>query len=116
MLLLNEAIDFNLLLGHNRNLSGKGALIYGGTFRIHDFYCSIITFLDTIRRLVFRPKCRPGYFQNNVSETGFYLRPQGKSTHLGPIDRASPISGYLCHFQDGVCKSKQHNSSVRAKL
>jgi hypothetical protein len=26
----------------------------------------------------------------NVSETGFYLRPQVKPTQLGPIDRASP--------------------------
>jgi hypothetical protein len=29
-------------------------------------------------------------FQNNVSETGFYLRLQIKPTHLGPIDRSSP--------------------------
>jgi hypothetical protein len=29
-------------------------------------------------------------FQNNVSETGFYLRLQVKPTQLGPIDRASP--------------------------
>jgi hypothetical protein len=26
----------------------------------------------------------------NVSEIGFYLRPQVKPTQLGPIDRASP--------------------------
>jgi hypothetical protein len=28
--------------------------------------------------------------KNNVSEIGFYLRPQVKPTQLGPIDRASP--------------------------
>jgi hypothetical protein len=47
--------------------------------------------LDTIHRLVFCLKCRPLYIsKHNVSETGFYLRPQVKPTLLGPIHRASP--------------------------
>jgi hypothetical protein len=43
--------------------------------------------LDTIHRLVY-------FLENNVSETGFCLRPQVKPTQLDPIDRASP---YLYH-------------------
>jgi hypothetical protein len=63
----------------------------------NDFYLnkqsliSIIMFLDIIHRLVFCLKCRPVYIsKHNVSETGFYLRPQVKLILLGPIDRASP--------------------------
>jgi hypothetical protein len=43
-------------------------------------------FLDIIHRLV--------HFLNNhnVSETGFYIRPQVKPTQLDPIDRASPYN------------------------
>jgi hypothetical protein len=48
-------------------------------------------FLDIIQCLVFCLKCRPVYIsKHNVSETGFYLRPQVKPTLLGTIDRASP--------------------------
>jgi hypothetical protein len=52
--------------------------------------------------------------KRNVSETGFYLRHQVKPSQLGQRE-IFPISGHLCHFQDGVYKSKQHNSSARAK-
>jgi hypothetical protein len=49
----------------------------------------IIMFLDIIHRLVFCLKSCPAYIlKHNVSETGFYLRPQVKPTLLGPIDRA----------------------------
>jgi hypothetical protein len=41
----------------------------------------IITILDIIHALSF--------IQNNVSETGFYLRLHVVSTQLGPVDRAS---------------------------
>jgi hypothetical protein len=51
----------------------------------------IIMFLDIIHCLVFYLKCRPVYIsKHNVSETGFYLRPQVKPTQLGPLDRANP--------------------------
>jgi hypothetical protein len=47
--------------------------------------------LDIIHRLVFCLKRRPVYIsKHDVSETGFYLRPQVKPTQLGPTDRASP--------------------------
>jgi hypothetical protein len=77
---------------------------------------TIIKFLDIIHGLVFCLKCRPVYIPKyNVSETEFYLRPQVKSTQLGPVDRASPYLRTLCHFQDGVYKPKQHNSSDGSK-
>jgi hypothetical protein len=48
-------------------------------------------FLDIIHHLVFCLKCRPVYIsKHNVSETGFYQRPQVKPTLLGPKDRANP--------------------------
>jgi hypothetical protein len=47
--------------------------------------------LDIIHRPVFIYKHHPVYFSKlNVSETGFCLRLEVKSTQLGPIDRASP--------------------------
>jgi hypothetical protein len=43
-------------------------------------------------------------FENNVSETGFCLRPQQKPTQLGPIDRASPYLRTLEQTQDRIYK------------
>jgi hypothetical protein len=62
----------------------------------------MITFLNIIHRLVFCLKCRPFYIsKHNVSETGFYLRPQVKPTQLGPTDRASPPNNCAI-FKDNV--------------
>jgi hypothetical protein len=49
-------------------------------------------FLDIIHRLLYSLKTVQIPFYNNVSETGFCLRPQVKPTQSGPIELA-PISG-----------------------
>jgi hypothetical protein len=51
---------------------------------------TMITFLDIIHHLVFCLRCPVYISKHNVSETGFYLRPQVKPTQLGPIDITSP--------------------------
>jgi hypothetical protein len=52
----------------------------------------------------------------SVSETGFYLLLQLKSTQLGPIDRTSPCLREPASTQDWLYTSQaQHKPSARAK-
>jgi hypothetical protein len=63
-------------------------------------------------------ECRPvSLSKHNVSETGFCLRLQVKTTQLGPIDRANP---YLCvtsaHPRQSVTSVFTPSPYVRAPL
>jgi hypothetical protein len=49
----------------------------------------------------------------NVSEIGFYLRPQVKPTQLGPIDRASPYLRILRSYEmDGSCSTNGEEDCI----
>jgi hypothetical protein len=98
-------VTVDLTLTQTRKLTGREQYKTKDIHTVNKVHRTIITFLDIIHRLVFCVKCRPICIsKHNVSETGFYLRPQVKpTTLLGPLDRASPYNncyGMVLHYVD----------------